>query len=191
MNLEEEVVQLKEQVKKLQKVLASTGQHVMQLQMHQHKQEIDDIGSKTHDLQKLTPATATIPRGSDYVTESDLGDMVVELQGQLTLLDKRSIKRTLNSRSKSKLLPLPNADGEEHPNFPASIEALRKLSDKELFEQWNHFEMLNGGETLDSLLEKEESESAAVGNKKLLDEMYTSLVQSIGLDPEQTPRIIE
>lgn len=189
MTLEEDVAQLKEQVRKLQKVLASTGQQVMQLQMHQHKQVIDNIDLKTQDLQKLAPSTVVAPRCSDVVTESDLGDMVVELQGQLALLDKRNIIRILNSRSKSKLLPLPNADGEEHPSFPANIEALRKLSDKELFEQWNHFEMLSESETLDDLLEKDGTEGAAVANKKILDEMYTLLVQSIGLDPEEIPRI--
>lgn len=186
-DLEAEVKQLKEQVKKLQILLAKTGEQVMEMQMNNRKNSINDIQTKTNDLHQMVPASKPPVAMSDYVVGSDLNDMVGELQGQLDLLDQRSIRRTLNSRSKSKLEAIPNSDGEDHPLFPKTIESLQKLTDAELFDQWNHFEMLSG-ETLDDLLEKGDSEEVIAGNKKVIQEIYDSFARNVGLDPVEYPR---
>jgi len=190
-DLEQEVKKLQEQVKKLQVLLASTGQQVMQLQMENRKSKLGDIDAKTQSLQSMVPAAKPqAPSGSrpsEYVTESDLGDMVVELQGQLTLLDERNIRRILNSRSSSTLTPLPNADGEYSPDFPKTIVDVQALSPQALFDQWNFFEMLASGETLDDLLEPETTPQAKEGNVRVLQEIYESFVRYIGLSPAEYP----
>ncbi|GMM51825.1 Mrp8 protein [Starmerella bacillaris] len=190
---QDEIDVLKGQVKKLQKMLLSTGQQVMQLQVELRKLHIDDIGVKAQELQGLTdvgspnPSSnsdkthpAIVTRPSEYVTESDLNDMVVELQGQFNILDEKSIKRSINCRSTKDLKPLPNADGEYSPTFPKTIDDLQSISRESLFNEWNFYEMV--ADQLEDLLTQSEEE-----NKKLLQQMYESFSSFIGVDSSIHP----
>lgn len=184
-DLEQEVKKLQEQVKKLQVLLASTGQQVMQLQVENRKNRLGDLDAKTKDLQSMVPAAAPAekPRASEYVVESDLTDMAMELQGQLTLIEERNVRRILNSRSKSVLTPLPNSDGEYSPNFPKTVADVQTLSPTALFEQWNFFEMI--GDSLEDLLEPETTPNAKDGNARVLQEIYESFAKYIGINPAE------
>lgn len=180
-DLEKEVTVLKAQVKKLQTMLLATGQQLMQLQMEQRRSKIDDLGAKAQELRQLAPDAA--PRQSEYVTESDLNDMVVELQGQFNILDEKSIKRALNSQTKSDLVPLPNVDGEYSPTFPATLQALQTLSREQLFKEWNFLELMPNVESLDDILNKDNEKE----NQKVLDELYDSFSSFIGVNPHVYP----
>lgn len=183
-NTQDQIKELKEQVDKLKVLLASTGQQVLQLQMELRNSKIQEIDTKTKELQTLVPGVDAKSgiKNSDIVTESDLNDMVMELQDQLNILDTRSIIRTFNSRSESKICGLPNSDHETHPRFPETIESLQKLDDKALFEQWNFIEMIS--ESLEDLIEPNNPES----NAKLMNEIYQSFTRFIGVDCVKYPR---
>lgn len=175
-----EIAALKAQVKKLQTMLLATGQQVMQLQVELRKLKIDDIGNKAQELQTLVPGSA--PRPSEYVTESDLNDMVVELQGQFNILDEKSIKRSLNSASTNALASVPNADGEHSPTFPKTIAELQSLSREALFAEWAFLELMPGVEKIEDILTPNEAE-----NSKVLAELYDSFAAFIGVDPGTWP----
>ncbi|KAG7195203.1 uncharacterized protein KQ657_003729 [Scheffersomyces spartinae] len=114
--LNEQVQALTHLCQKQSKIIASTGQQLLELQ----KQRLKEIDT-TPDLSKID--------FDDFVTNDDLVGLVAELQGQLEQLDERLIRRTFNSSSKTIIAPLINQDGElpEKLLFPATISELESI----------------------------------------------------------------
>ena len=114
-SLQSQIDQLTKLVEKQNKIILSTGEKLMQLQLQQQKDKHKELES------------GQISKSSDdneYVTNEDIVQLVGELQGQLLTLDYKSFSRVANS-SKGYNEPLeivPNHDG-EYPNesiYPTS-----------------------------------------------------------------------
>ncbi|CDO92634.1 unnamed protein product [Kluyveromyces dobzhanskii CBS 2104] len=112
--LRNQVLELQGLVKRQSAMLAKTGQSIIELQIAQQKNEIRDLNI---ERKPQTPATlhSEDEETSAFATNSDLEQLVGELQGQLDFLEERSIRRVANN---NKISPtdaigaLPNADGD-------------------------------------------------------------------------------
>ncbi|GME80795.1 unnamed protein product [Ambrosiozyma monospora] len=136
--LQKEVTQLKELVKKQSTLLAKTGEQLLEIQVRQTSTELKALdphklkgSSKIKDDTTTSHPLSAGSIGSDidtseFATNQDLVQLVGELQGQLIILEQRSIDRTANSfltSSEDEITPLTNADGDP-PNqflFPKTL----------------------------------------------------------------------
>lgn len=119
-SLQGQVDQLTKLVEKQNKIILSTGEKLMQMQVEQQK-------AKHKDLE--TSKSSIVESSDDFVTNEDIVQLVGELQGQLLALDYKSFARVANSNKgiKEPLEIVPNHDGE----FPAEkIYPLNKLDFK-------------------------------------------------------------
>ncbi|ANB14329.1 Mrp8p [Sugiyamaella lignohabitans] len=81
---------------------------------------------------------------NDAITSEDIVDLVTELQGQLDMLDERSVRRTANAfvaAESDPIAPLPGRDGEfpaETESFPATLGEFKALdtSQVEFWLKW-------------------------------------------------------
>lgn len=111
-------------VEKQSKLLAQTGQKLIEIQIQDVKTKINNHEpAKNLDL-------------DDYVTNDDIVQLVGELQGQLDALEDRSIKRTFNAQldaahpETALIAPLTNRDGELAPEsikYPQTLEEFINL----------------------------------------------------------------
>ena len=114
-SLQSQIDQLTKLVEKQNKIILSTGEKLMQLQLQQQKDKHKELESGQ---------TSKSSDDNEYVTNEDIVQLVGELQGQLLTLDYKSFSRVANS-SKGFNEPLeivPNHDG-EYPNesiYPTS-----------------------------------------------------------------------
>lgn len=124
--LNDKVSELSIIVEKQSKIIGSTGQQLLDLQIKNVKSGMNDIDLKSTSQ----PAIDT----SDFITNEDIIQLVGELQGQLDFLEERGIRRNFNSRlsetTPSKIIaPISNKDG-EFPNeeiWPTRVEDLLKI----------------------------------------------------------------
>lgn len=131
--LQDKIADLSLVVKKQSELLAKTGQQVLSLQVDKTKQSFNSTApSASSKLRNLPPTIDT----SDFATNEDIIQLAGELQGQLELIEERSIRRLINSKKEPKeiLAPLPNSDGEEPPleHFPKNIDDFINISKKSL-----------------------------------------------------------
>jgi hypothetical protein len=131
-------------VKKQSELLTKTGQQVLTLQVENTKNKVASFNPKnvSRASSKHQPTIDT----TDFVTNEDLVQLVGELQGQLDVLEERSIRRLINSQKKSGeiLAPLLNHDGEE-PSvelFPRDLDAFEKLNNEDLVQLARFYELL-------------------------------------------------
>lgn len=155
--LSEQVAHLTSIVNKQSKLLAQTGQKLIELQ-------IKDVKGKIRDHE---PAADL----SDYVSNEDIVQLVGELQSLLDDLETRSIKRLFNSKlveNDGIISALSNKDGEVPEKFPETYGEFKKLSKEDLLEFSLFYELLVADtdevseavkvEMLEKLEEKEEAE---------------------------------
>ncbi|GMG55701.1 unnamed protein product [Ambrosiozyma monospora] len=159
--LKEEIIQLKELVKKQSKLLAQTGEQLLEIQVRQTSAELKALdphklkGSSKIKEDKSTNTLNPLSAGSitsaidtsEFATNQDLVQLVGELQGQLIILEQRSIDRTANSFLTSPedgVIPLTNADGDP-PNqflFPKTLQQFHDLKDDDLLQLCTFYELL-------------------------------------------------
>lgn len=121
--LSDKVNKLTALVERQSKLLAQTGQKLMELQ-------VKDVKSRMAQLEQRPPMSP--PDLSDYVNNEDIVQLVTELQTQLDTLEDRTIRRAKNSliiKPDEKLAPLTNRYG-DYPEFelPNTLKDLQELS---------------------------------------------------------------
>lgn len=136
--LKTQIADLQAQLDKQRLLIAKTAQQLIQVQVKATQTEIRNIP---------TPADAISGDldTSDFATNEDLVQLVAELQGQLTLLDDKSIIRTKNSHVKEDtdlLDPLPNLDGTLPDEFPASVAEFNALGDDSIVQLARFYELV-------------------------------------------------
>lgn len=119
-------------VEKQSKIIARTGQQLIELQVR-------DVKTKFHSLDNA-PQIDT----SDFITNEDVIQLVAELQGQLDSLEERTIRRNINALvgSDGVLAPLSNKDGEYTELFPATVAELKALNKFEVVQLAEFFELV-------------------------------------------------
>lgn len=185
MSLEElnaKVASLTALVEKQSKVIALTGQKLMELQVQDVREKI-----RTHDPKPQ--------ENLDYITNEDIVQLVSELQGQLDEYEARSIKRLYNSKiidDSGELAPISNKDGDFPPEFPKTLGEFKDISVKRLVELALFYEILvpeeltkaaqeqilGGQEVTDFTVTDELVESFKGQNG---DELFKELAQWLGL----------
>lgn len=115
-DLQNQVQKLTGIVDKQSRVISSTGQQLMELQVRDIKQRMNKKKDGATPDNKLDVHEDV--DGENFATNEDLVVLVKELQEQLDLLEERSIKRTFNSHlsekhKEAKVAPLRNKDGDE------------------------------------------------------------------------------
>lgn len=150
-DLEKKVQELTDLVKKQSQVIAKTGKQVMEMQF-------TDVKKKMALLDAL-PQRQTFDI-EDYATNEDILQLVCELQGQLDYLEERTIARNYNGHisastpATAMLAPLRNRDGAEAPPiFPQTKGKLEALSDIDLFQLCEFYELIVANETSEELKE--------------------------------------
>ncbi|CAN3363247.1 hypothetical protein DICA3_E07558 [Diutina catenulata] len=128
-DLQKQIDDLRAIVDKQGKLLATTGQQMLALQVNDVKtrmKSIDDVSASIRGAAHAAGAPSSELDLSDYVTNEDLIQMVGELQGQLDGIEDRAIRRLANSHSDT-ILPLSNREGDEPTEeslgfpFPATV----------------------------------------------------------------------
>lgn len=122
--LEAQVNALKAVVEKQSQLIAQTGQQLLDLQ-------VNNVRSRMNNMQVDLPQPAAAVDPDDFVTNEDIVQLVGELQGQLDLLEDRTINRAYNSQlaQGSAIAPLHNRDGEQPPVdlFPLTVAQFEAL----------------------------------------------------------------
>ncbi|KAF5099465.1 hypothetical protein D0Z03_001001 [Geotrichum reessii] len=210
-SLQKQIEQLTLQVQKNTKILIKTGQKVLEYEVNNEKAKMhgENAGSSS-DINKETNEE------DELVKNQDLVELVTELQTQLDLLDTRSIRRSANANKTADndyIAPLPNnegeipsisnkTDGSDNNGFPATLGALKALSDGDV-EQWlRYYELLPpdeaelkelfGEDIVNSTSEEvREAVSAATSKKQLskeeLDGQFDDLARFLGLRVRRSP----
>ncbi|ODV85675.1 hypothetical protein CANARDRAFT_22473 [[Candida] arabinofermentans NRRL YB-2248] len=204
MSLEElqtEVENLKALVSRQKKMLANTGEQLLQLQVKDTQAQLKSI-----DIPKLREDGTTIPAGSsdidtsEFATNDDIIQLVGELQGQLNILEQRSLRRTINStlvHGEERVAPIPNSDGDEPSQsiYPHNLDGFKDLSDDSMLALCAFYELLpptteeearmaaflEGKIKTPNLDPSEFTPSADDYSKETLDELYDELARFLGL----------
>lgn len=186
MSLQEQLDDVKAQLAKQGTIVAKTAQQLLSMQVSSTKKQLDAI-----------PPPPVVD-STDYATNEDLVQLVGELQGQLNLLEQKSILRTVNSHQKNDtdiVLPLPNLDGDMPDSviFPHAIIDFKALSDDTVLNLCKFYQLLP------VTLEERAAMQAFVEGKtatphvaefdpaadeyppETIDELYTQLVRFIGI----------
>ncbi|KAI5967857.1 MRP8 [Candida margitis] len=145
-------------VEKQSKVIATTGQKLLEIQVKDVKSRMAQIdsGSGSNTSNQFDAA--------DYIGNDDIVQLVTELQSQLDNLEDRATRRTYNStltEDEQKLAPLSNRDGDE-PSFalPSTIKEFKTLSKARVLELGVFYEIiLPNEEEISEVLEKDSGNS--------------------------------
>lgn len=140
-DLQLQIEDLKNTVAKQRKVITETAEQVLRIQVNDTKQKMNNI--KIPDI----AGNSNSNDSTDYATNEDLVQLVGELQGQLNILEQKSMIRILNASKKNdgdELIKLPNFDGEYPLDtlFPKNVEALIDLSDDSLIELCKFYQLM-------------------------------------------------
>lgn len=202
-SLQEQIDQLGHQVAKQRKILASTAQQLLSLQLKQNREKLASIPnpeSIAASAEHKAPGSSESIDTSEFATNQDLVQLVGELQGQLTMLDERSKNRVANSlleEDGEKILPIPNVDGKHAPEniYPATIADYKKLSPDQLIQICSFYELLPETAEEDARMKafmagkikspnvppEEFKLKASDYSKKIIDGLYESFRIFIGL----------
>jgi hypothetical protein len=138
-SLQEEIEVLKLQLKKTTHLVAETGTQLLALQVEKNRGNLENLRVNTSASPK--PVSQLIeedPELANALTSEDVVDLVAELQGQLDILDERSVRRTANAfctEDSQPIAPLPGRDGElpeESENFPRTLQEFKELPPERL-----------------------------------------------------------
>lgn len=144
-DLQEQINDLKSQVVKQRAIIAKTAQQMLSMQVKDTKQHMDSIPDPL-GLGGAGGAAAAVDT-ADFATNEDLVQLVGELQGQLNLLEQKSVLRTVNShqhRDSDVLLALPNLDGDMPASevFPHSVAEFVNLGDDVVVQLCKFYQLL-------------------------------------------------
>lgn len=138
--LQAQIDDLKIQLTKQHTIVVKTAQQVLSMQVKDTRQKMDAI-----------PNPGAIANGgidtSEFATNEDLVQLVGELQGQLNLLEQKSVLRTINahqSKDEDILIPLPNVDGimPIKDIFPHSIAEFKSLAGETILHLCKFYQLL-------------------------------------------------
>lgn len=141
--LQEEIKDLKSEIVKQRGIIAKTAQQLLALQVKDTKKQMDAIPNPLDSLDNKNSNIDT----TDFATNEDLVQLVGELQGQLNLIEQKSISRTANShlnKETDELFALPNVDG-EFPAveiFPRIISEFSNLGDDAIIDLCKFYQLL-------------------------------------------------
>ncbi|KAI5955036.1 MRP8 [Candida jiufengensis] len=167
-NLEEinkKVSDLESIIDKQSKLIASTGQKLIEMQINDVKSRMKQIDSNSNSTNAGSIDTA------DYVNNDDIVQLVTELQSQLDFLEDRTIRRTYNTSltsDKDKLAPLSNKDG-DFPEFdtPKTFAEFKNLSKEKILEMGFFYEIiLPTKEEIDEVLQNDDQSNEGNNNSK-------------------------
>lgn len=138
-DLQVQIDGLKNMVAKQRKVITETAEQVLRIQVNDTKQKMNNI--------RVPDITGSSNDSTNFATNEDLVQLVGELQGQLNILEQKSMIRILNASKKNdgdELVKLPNFDGEYPLDtlFPKNLEALIDLSDDSLVELCKFYQLM-------------------------------------------------
>lgn len=145
-DVQNQINDLRAQVVKQRDIIAKTAQQLLSLQVKDTKKQMDSIPDPFSGLSGKTRTTPAIDT-SDFATNEDLVQLVGELQGQLNLLEQKSILRTVNShqhKDSDVLLALPNLDGDMPASevFPHSVTEFANLGDDQIVQLCKFYQLL-------------------------------------------------
>lgn len=136
-SLQKQVDHLTKLVEKQNKIILSTGEKLMQLQLQHQRDKHMELEAKNKHFGE--PST-------DFVTNEDIVQLVGELQGQLLTLDYKSFGRVANSTmgSHEPLEVIPNHDGEYPPEsiFPSTKQDFEDFDNLKVFILARFYELL-------------------------------------------------
>ncbi|OWB76122.1 hypothetical protein B5S32_g271 [[Candida] boidinii] len=165
--LQKQIEELANVVKKQSIMLSKTGHQLLSLQVKQTSKELGNVkipsvnkdGIPSFRESKINKTTTENPENeseipssvdidvNDFITNQDIVQLVGELQGQLTLLELKNIRRISNSRlseDEDIIAPIPNQDGEEPAIeiFPKNIAEFKELADDTVLDLCQFYELL-------------------------------------------------
>ncbi|KAG7763690.1 hypothetical protein KL946_003791 [Ogataea haglerorum] len=202
--LKNEVDQLKELVARQSKVIGRTGEQLLRFQVRQTDRELNSI-----DVPRVGTDSTTSKHGqidtSEFATNDDIVQLVGELQGQLNILEQRSLRRTINSglsKDTDLIAPVLNSDGDEPPDtiFPKTLKQFRELSDDSVLALCHFYELLPPtleeeaklrafmeGKIKSPNVDPSEFKPSSVDySKEVLDSLYDDLARFLGLKFRKT-----
>ncbi|KAG0678599.1 hypothetical protein C6P40_003805 [Pichia californica] len=143
--LQDQINDLKSQVVKQRDIIAKTAQQLLALQVRDTKKQMDSIPNPLNTITNNNNSNNIDT--TDFATNEDLVQLVGELQGQLNLLEQKSISRTANSHLKKdtdEIFALPNVDGEFPISeiFPHNITEFSNLGDDLVIELCKFYHLL-------------------------------------------------
>ena len=140
--LKKKVSDLQELVQKQNLLISKTGKNVLELQIPKQKSDVDNFGPSRAQVTAQFDST-------DFATNDDLVQLVAELQGELNVIEERSIRRLVNSTKTDQdatLAPIPNADGEApsltDEMFPHTLKEFEEMDDIRLYRLAKFYEKL-------------------------------------------------
>lgn len=143
LSLEQQVKNLTELVHKQSKLIAKTGEKVMEIQMNEVKSKMAAIDLKQP---KFDP--------KDFASNEDIAQLIFEVLNQMEYLEDRTIKRVCNSRllnaskPSEQIAPLYSKDGEEPPEiFPNTVKDLLELKPLDLIQLCDFYDLFVDGPT--------------------------------------------
>lgn len=155
-DLQNQVQKLTGIVDKQSRVISSTGQQLMELQVRDIKQRMNKKKDRTASDNKIDVHTDV--DDENFATNEDLVVLVKELQEQLDLLEERNIKRTFNSHlsedhKEDKVSPLRNKDGEEPPEdiFCKNVGDFLELDKSRILQLCEFYELVVSREQEESI----------------------------------------
>lgn len=127
-------------------LISKTGESVMQLQLDKQRADVKKFDDNFSTLK--VKESAIDP--TDFATNGDLVELVGELQGELSHIEERAIRRTINSTktdSNDTLAPMPNLDGDiptlkEKHLFVATLGKFENIGDEQLYRLAKFYERL-------------------------------------------------
>lgn len=144
--LRQQVAELQELVKRQSLVISKTGQNVLELQVSKQRSDVNAFGSSKSTTSKVNTSQL---EPADFATNEDLVQLVGELQGQLDIIEERSVRRLANASKvdpRDILSPLPNADAElpavADGMFPRTLGDFQEISRISLFKLAKFYELL-------------------------------------------------
>ncbi|GMM28287.1 Mrp8 protein [Martiniozyma asiatica (nom. inval.)] len=172
--LQEQIVALQQELKKQKSILTKTTTELLQMQVNAAKKQMDAIPNPTT---VMANATANFDP-ADFATNDDLVQLVGELQGQLQLLDDKSLLRVKNSHATNaneeyQLTPLPNEDGTLPPLdlFPKNVAEFVDLGDDQTVELGRFYGLVTKTEEEQAKLElylEGKSDSMTLNGEELM-----------------------
>jgi hypothetical protein len=158
--LQEEINVLREQLKKNTKVVLNTGEQLLSMQLEKQRSGLANLDIKSSNTQPANVSgpsstgastavtAATAPTEDAPLTQADVVELVEELQGQLDMLDERSIRRTANAfvaQDTDAIAPLPGRDGQAptvEDGFPKNLKQFKELDADGIESLSRYYELL-------------------------------------------------
>ncbi|PRT55962.1 Uncharacterized protein MRP8 [Wickerhamiella sorbophila] len=172
-----EIAEIKAQIKKMQNVIAMTGRQIVELQLDSTRRRNEDVDRRTKELRGEPAVASSAENTGDYATNSDIVELVQELQDQLDILDERSIRRTINSRAgkSTPIVSLPSIANEYPDAFPHTLLDFAEIGTSEIERLARFYELLPPDAVeMEELLQKVSMTAAEAGVSQTSPEVTES-----------------